>query len=128
MGRILIVAAGLALTGCGGERGPSEADVSAERGLALFQRDCASCHGADATGGTGPDLTELAAANGGTFPMVRVMAQIDGLGRHGDPGAVMPEFGAGDMGDTVVIEHEGLGLPVPADLLALATFLEGVQE
>lgn len=105
---------------------PAEDAVSATRGAALFARDCAACHGADARGGTGPDLTGLAARNGGTFPVIRVMAQIDGLGRHGDPGAVMPEFGAGDLGETVVVEHEGLGLPVPVDLLALATFLEGV--
>ncbi|MEM7489566.1 MAG: cytochrome c [Pseudomonadota bacterium] len=99
------------------------------RGLALFQQDCASCHGADAGGAEGPDLTGLAARNGGTFPTTRVLAQIDGLGRHGDPDAVMPEFGAGDMGPTVVVEfEEGIGTPVPADLLALARYLETVQD
>jgi hypothetical protein len=55
------------------------------------------------------------------------MAQIDGLGRHGDPDAVMPEFGAEDMGDTVIVEHEGLGTPVPADLLALTEYLRTIQ-
>ncbi|MEM8825209.1 MAG: cytochrome c [Pseudomonadota bacterium] len=97
-------------------------------GLSLFQQDCAICHAADATGGEGPDLTGLAARNEGIFPMIRVLAQIDGLGRHGDPEAVMPEFGAQDLGPTVVVEfEEGIGTPVPADLLALARYLETIQ-
>jgi mono/diheme cytochrome c family protein len=124
-----IVVAAFGLAGCVGERAPTEGDVSSTRGAALFAQDCAACHGADATGGDlGPDLTGLAAAHGGRFPTMRVMAQIDGLGRHGDADAVMPEFGARGMGDTVVVEADGLGTPVPVDLLALATFLEGVQD
>jgi hypothetical protein len=39
----------------------------------------------------------------------------------------MPEFGAEGLGMTVIVEHEGVGTPVPADLLALAAWLEGVQ-
>ncbi|MCK0166124.1 cytochrome c [Jannaschia sp. S6380] len=117
----------LSLCACQVDGPPTEADIDATRGAALFAQNCASCHGADATGGLGPDLTGIAARNGGTFPRDRVMAQIDGLGRHGDPDAVMPEFGAAGMGDTVVVEENGIGVPVPADLLALAAFLEGVQ-
>jgi hypothetical protein len=56
------------------------------------------------------------------------MAQIDGLGRHGDPDAIMPEFGARDLGDTVIVEQDGLGMPVPADLLALTEYLRTIQE
>ncbi|MEM8850401.1 MAG: cytochrome c [Pseudomonadota bacterium] len=98
-------------------------------GLALFQQDCAVCHGPDATGGDGPDLTRISARNGGPFPTIRVLAQIDGLGRHGDPEAVMPEFGAQDLGPTVVVEFEAeVGTPVPADLLALARYLETIQQ
>lgn len=114
----------LALAAC--QSGPpTEADVGAERGTALFARDCAACHGADGTGGMGPDLTGL--GRGEAFPEVRVMAQIDGMGRHGDPDAVMPEFGARGLGDTVIVEHDGIGTPVPADLLALTTYLRSIQ-
>ncbi len=116
-----------ALAACNGSPLPTTDDVSASRGMALFAQDCSSCHGADATGGIGPDLTGLSAQTGGVFPAQQVMAQIDGLERHGDADAVMPEFGADDMGATVIVEHEGLGTPVPADLLALTTYLESVQ-
>jgi hypothetical protein len=54
------------------------------------------------------------------------MAQIDGMDRHWQAGG-MPEFGAGDMGATVIVEHDGLGTPVPADLLALTEYLETIQ-
>ncbi|MEL6585528.1 MAG: cytochrome c [Pseudomonadota bacterium] len=114
----------LTLAACNGGV-PTEDDISAERGAALFATNCAACHGADARGDSAPGLTGLSAANGGTFPRNAVMAQIDGLGQHG---RTMPEFGAADLGDTVIVEHDGLGTPVPADLLALATYLEQVQE
>ena len=116
------------LAGCVGGGLPTTSDVDVPRGAALFAENCAACHGADGTGGIGPDLTRLAHRNGGDFPETRVMAQIDGMARHGDSGAVMPEFGAGDMGATVVVEHDGLGTPVPADLLALTTYLESIQQ
>ncbi|WP_299655740.1 cytochrome c [uncultured Jannaschia sp.] len=106
---------------------PTEADIDATRGRVLFAENCAQCHDPDGTGAIGPDLTGLSAAAGGTFPENYVMATIDGLDRHGDPEAVMPEFGARDLGDTVIVEHDGLGTPVPADLLALTAFLRSIQ-
>ncbi|CUH40351.1 putative bifunctional cbb3-type cytochrome c oxidase subunit II/cytochrome c [Jannaschia seosinensis] len=115
----------LALAAC--QAAETEPRVDVERGAALFAADCAACHGADGTGGVGPDLTAITARAGGEFPTMRVMAQIDGLGRHGDPDAVMPEFGAADMGPTVIVEQDGLGTPVPADLLALSEFLRAIQ-
>lgn len=124
--RLAISLLPLALIACQ-ETLPTAEDVGAERGAALYEARCAECHGVDATGGVGPDLTGIAARNGGTFPQTRVMAQIDGMGRHGDPDAVMPEFGAVDMGDTVVAEVDGEAVPVPEELLALATYLESVQ-
>ena len=33
-----------------------------------------------------------------------------------------------DMGDTVIVEKDGIGTPVPAELLALTEYLESVQE
>lgn len=105
---------------------PTAEDVDVNRGAILFARDCAACHGADARGGRAPDLTTLSARNGGTFPLDQVRSTIYlGGGRSG--ATTMPRFGAQDMGQTVIVEHQGLGTPVPADLLALTTFLESVQ-
>ncbi|MCL3881054.1 cytochrome c [Marivita sp. GX14005] len=73
-----------------------------DKGAALYKTHCAECHGIDA-GGDGPlagallikptDLTALAKANGGEFPLERVLRRIDGtdpLVSHGSP---MPVFG-----------------------------------
>lgn len=59
----------------------------AAAGKARFERYCSSCHGTDAKG-DGPvanlltekpaDLTQLAKANGGNFPGIKVMREIDG--------------------------------------------------
>jgi len=106
-------------------------------GRTAYNANCASCHGANGTGNgpmargldvTPPDLTMLAARNGGVFPMTRVMSTIDGLDRGTHFNAAMPEFGAGDLGETVIVENEGLGTPVPMTLLALAEYLESIQQ
>ena len=105
-------------------------------GRAAFMADCAGCHGADGKGGgpaarglavAPPDLTGIAARNGGVFPRNQVMSTIDGLDRGAHFSPAMPEFGAGDMGDTVIVEENGLGTPVPVRLLALAQYLESIQ-
>ena len=128
------VTAGLALSACVATVEPG----SVEKGRIAFAQDCAGCHGADAKGGgplaaglavAPPDLTTLSARNGGTFPQVYVMAIIDGLDRGEHFSDAMPEFGAGDLGDPIVVElDEGLGTPVPERLLALAAYLETLQE
>ncbi|WP_226627240.1 c-type cytochrome [Alloyangia pacifica] len=74
----------------------------ADRGALLYTEHCATCHGIDGRG-EGPmagvlmikpvNLTELAAANGGSFPLERVVKRIDGrdpLVSHGSP---MPVYG-----------------------------------
>ncbi|WP_342078519.1 c-type cytochrome [Yoonia sp. SS1-5] len=105
-------------------------------GRTAFAADCAGCHGNDAMGGgplardlttAPPDLTTIAARNGGVFPRNAVMSTIDGLNRGAHFSAAMPEFGAGDMGDTVIVEQDGIGTPVPARLLALTEYLEDIQ-
>ncbi|MCF2871961.1 cytochrome c [Octadecabacter sp. G9-8] len=114
-----------------------ELDVSAEAGAVLFADNCAGCHGADAKGAgefgvqlfnIPPDLTRLSEQYGGVFPRDYVLGVIDGF--HRDPAfsTAMPEFGAGDMGPTVIVEENGLGTPIPARLLALSQWLESVQE
>jgi mono/diheme cytochrome c family protein len=102
-------------------------------GRQAYEEDCAACHGMDAKGGGSfgqqlitvpPDLTGLSARNGGVFPLDYVMSTIDGLHRDAGFSAAMPEFGAGDMGETVMVGST----PVPARLLALAGYLESLQE
>jgi mono/diheme cytochrome c family protein len=126
--RYLVILAALGLAAC------VEEPVD---GRTTFMENCASCHGADATGGgdagrdlatAPPDLTMIAMRNGGTFPTDQVMSTIDGLDRGAHFSAAMPEFGAGDLGETIIVENEGLGTPVPMKLLMLTEYLESIQK
>ena len=129
MKKLSIIAA-LALTAC-------VETPDAPEGKQLYMDNCASCHGFDAKG-TGemadvlikmpPDLTTLKARYKGEFPTDYVMSTIDGLNRKPHFSGAMPEFGAGDIGDTVIVEKDGIGTPVPSELLALTEYLERVQE
>jgi mono/diheme cytochrome c family protein len=77
--------------------------TTAYSGEALYQANCANCHGQYAEGSgpiaadltkTPPDLRHLAAANGGVFPRQRVVDIIDGraiVAAHGD--REMPVWG-----------------------------------
>ncbi|MGH1355628.1 MAG: c-type cytochrome [Thalassovita sp.] len=107
-------------------------------GAPLFAENCAACHGA---GGQGdgplagdfdvrpPDLTQIAARNGGKFPMAQVLSQIDGYTRMQGRDQVMPEYGALLEGDTVPVE---LGAeefsPVPRPLAAIVAYLQDIQK
>lgn len=104
----------------------------------VYSENCAACHGADARGNgpaaaglgvSAPDLTLLAANNGGDFPWTSVMSTIDGYSRGAHSANVMPEFGATeDLGDMVVFEiGDGNGVPVPRSLLSMAQYLESLQ-
>ena len=107
-------------------------------GRNAFLENCASCHGLGGTGdgqaaeGLDPppaNLTTIAARNGGTFPRDRVMSIIDGYRRGGHFNPAMPQFGEMDLGEMVVVENpDGTGTPVPATLLALADYLESIQQ
>ncbi|ASK63168.1 cytochrome C [Virgibacillus phasianinus] len=44
----------------GGEK-QEKAEASTDDPAAIFQNNCISCHGADLTGGVGPDLTKVGA-------------------------------------------------------------------
>jgi mono/diheme cytochrome c family protein len=62
-------------------------------GAMMYRATCATCHDPGSTP-QAPDLTQLAALNGGPFPMDRVTQVIDGragLRAHGSP---MPVWGA----------------------------------
>ncbi|WP_093966909.1 c-type cytochrome [Actibacterium lipolyticum] len=100
-------------------------------GRANFEAYCAGCHGTNARGNGAlvPDLTQIAARNGGVFPKARVMSVVDGYTRVNQHGSTMPEFGALLEGPTVLVEFEdGAMTPTPAPLVALADYLEGIQE
>ena len=126
--RYLIILAAFGLTACVEE--PVDGPMA-------YMENCASCHGVDGTGGgpaargltvAPPDLTAIAARNGGVFPRDQVMSTIDGLDRGTHFSNAMPEFGAGDLGETVIVENEGLGTPVPMKLLVLTDYLESIQQ
>lgn len=112
-------------------------ETEVPNGKAMFAADCAGCHAVNAKGDgpvavsaglAAPDLTTLSERNGGTFPREAVMATIDGLNRPAHFGVGMPEFGAGDLGEAVIVETpDGLGTPTPVGLIALADYLESVQ-
>ncbi len=105
---------------------------AAADGAVLYARHCAACHGPAATGGAtagAPDLTRLAARNGGAFPETRVMSLIDGYTRTDQHGARMPEFGALLAGDRMLWQppEGGAAVPTPRALVALAAYLETLQ-
>lgn len=117
---------------------PAEPEVSASAGRALYDANCAICHGDDGRGNgalaagleTAPaDLTAIAARNGGTVPKARVLSQIDGYQRRDMAGVEMPEFGALFAGDPVLIDTgDGILTPTPIDLVNLLAYLETIQE
>lgn len=132
--KLLMVAAAVLLAGCATDMDKS---VSAQRGAQFFAANCAGCHGADARGYDGsqsdwttppPDLTLLSQRNGGTFPEIETLATVYGPAYHNRRGSIMPEFGEGDLGPMVVVEvEEGIGTPIPTELIALSAYLKSLQ-
>jgi mono/diheme cytochrome c family protein len=134
--KLLVFAAAALLAGCVTEMADSES-VSVQRGAQFFTANCAACHGADARGYDGsqrdwavvpPDLTLLSQRNGGTFPEFETLATVYGPAYHNRRGSIMPEFGASDLGPLVVVEVEdGIGTPIPTELVALSEYLQSIQ-
>jgi mono/diheme cytochrome c family protein len=106
-----------------------------EVGRAFYGTSCAGCHGPDGRGGgpaaggvAMPDLTTLAARNGGVFDRNAVMSMVDGFFRRNDASHPMPEFGAALDGPTVMVETApGVMTPTPEVLVGLADHLERLQ-
>lgn len=106
-------------------------------GPVYYAENCAACHGPTGEGDgqlaeflSAPpsNLTTLSADNGGVFPRIEVMSAIDGYARGAHFAPEMPEFGSGDLGQTVIVEtEEGIGTPIPEGLIALADYLETLQ-
>ena len=107
-------------------------------GERVYEANCESCHGLSGKGDgelaasmtpAPADLTGLAAANGGTFPVSAVLSKIDGYAADPDAQAAMPAFGELLEGDTVPVETEdGTLTPTPRKLAALLAYLETLQE
>lgn len=131
--RAILILACLTLPACMPEV-PDPTTVAA--GRRAFVEDCVACHGADARG-TGPsaadldprpaDLSRISARHGGVFPRDAVMSTINGY--TSDPDRPMPHFHVEDLGDLVLVENaDGTATPTPERLLALANYLESIQE
>ena len=134
-GLTVAAAAVFALAACAPEDGIDYSDI--ERGKQLYADSCSICHGENGSGagaaslGLGappPSLRILSRNAGGVFPRDYVLSTIDGLERHDNPTAAMPEFGTEDMGPLIMTEEDGLATPIPADMLALANYLESIQD
>lgn len=101
----------------------------------FFADNCTACHGVSgrgdgpATAGASPkvpDLTSVAARNGGTFPRIEVMSQIDGYSRRGH--GMMPEFGEILLGETMLVDTGAAMLtPTPVRLVELTAYIESLQ-
>jgi len=85
-GAILLLAAVSLLTACTNTK-PDTREVSSLSGVEMYERLCASCHGIQGHGdgpvaplikGWVPDLTRVAARDGGEFPTEDVRRTIDG--------------------------------------------------
>ncbi|WP_242500435.1 cytochrome c [Tropicimonas sp. IMCC6043] len=113
----------------------AKSDVAA--GAALYSRYCATCHGATGAGDgptaqivllPPPDLTGLAAENGGSFPFRQVILRIDGreaLIAHGSPMPIYGAFFEGD--DRQRIETADGPVDVAPPVLAIARYLATLQ-
>src|SRR5438552_6668486 len=90
---MLLVGWALAMLVFGGStqaQNPQASDAAAiQSGAVLFRERCADCHGADAKGVSGPDLTRLWTTAGSDE---RVFQTI----RSGVPGSIMPPSTAPD--------------------------------
>lgn len=127
---VLLTALGACLPG-----GQSESATAVPTGAEDFQSYCATCHG---SGGTGDgetaaslakapaNLTTIAARNGGTFPMTRVMAHIWGYAQ--EDGRVMPKFAPLLDGNLVLFDSgDGIATPTPVRLVQLGQYVQSLQ-
>ncbi len=108
-----------------------------KEGGELYRVHCATCHGIEGTG-QGPmagvlviqpsDLTQLAKANGGAFPLERVVKRIDGrdpLVSHGSP---MPVYGFFFEGKGEAIKTEsGQPIMTSGPIVDLMAYLKTLQ-
>lgn len=99
--RGVLLAAVAAVAGCQSQ--PTHDDLRTLSGVELYERLCASCHGVSGKGDGPiaplirigvPDLTRIAARDGGEFPVEDVRRTIDGrFERRGHGPRDMPVWG-----------------------------------
>lgn len=117
---------------------PAVAEGDPETGEGLFFTFCAACHGEDAQGNgpmsglltvEPPDLTGLAASNGGVFPVFDVVRQIDGRDPMMAHGGEMPIFGAMfDFPDGSIKSETGQPIVTAQPIADVAAWLETIQD
>jgi hypothetical protein len=106
-------------------------------GRALFVENCAACHGIEGRG-DGPeavglatrpaDLTRIAARRDGVWPMLEVMAIVDGYTGLVNRRENMPVIDGVIEGPMVEFDTgNGLMIRVPARLVAIVEYLESIQ-
>lgn len=106
-------------------------------GATLYKQNCVSCHGVSGAGDGSlaadlpvppANLRMLAQGNGGTFPAERVMATVYGY-RGKTYQGLMPEFSAVlDSPEVIWRTPDGREIATPSALLALAQYLETLQD
>lgn len=105
--------------------------TSPQAGRALYEQNCAACHGADARGGAQvPDLTQITARAGGTYPQMRILDKLDGYaqGQTAYAGSEMPNFGDLLTGRLSRVQTpSGLSRPLPEKIVALDAYLASIQ-
>jgi putative heme-binding domain-containing protein len=80
---------GAAVASGQGAAGRSDDPAAIAAGGAMFRERCSDCHGTDAKGGRGPDLTRIWANEGSDQRVVQII-------RSGVPGSIMPPSTAPD--------------------------------
>lgn len=109
-----------------------------EQGRQLYLENCTACHGPAGTG-DGPlagkltalpsDLTKIADRREDVWPMLEIMAILDGYSRNTIPREEMPVFE--NLLDNEMIEFDtgnGMLTLVPKKLIAIVTYLETIQD
>lgn len=112
------------------------ADAKLDAAHQVYMRYCGACHGAAGEGDgmvasfltpKPPDLTKLAAKNGGKFSTQKVMSYIDGTAdvrAHGDP--TMPVWG--EIFRAEAAWDQGRRAEVQGKLLTITEYLRSIQE
>lgn len=111
-------------------------DARPREGARIYTDFCASCHGTDGRGDASaagarqpgpPDLTMLAANNGGVFPENRVMGQLVdySMGRSESHMPVFEELREGPA--MMVDDGTGQRVAMPARLVELTAYLRDIQ-
>ena len=114
------------------------APASSNSGKTLYNDKCSVCHGATGQGdgqfeaqlgAKPPDLTQIAARRDGVWPMLEVMAIVDGYSKRYLPGSDMPIYNEFVEGNLVTFDTgNGVQQKAPASLVAITRYLETLQD